>query len=1044
MEQPQTPVNAGQRLLTNVVDEVAQFNPQKRVGVIPNNLEPSQGFRDVSFGDLARAVNALSWWIEKQIGKAENNETVAYMGRNDILYLIFILACNKTGYKPLLPSGRLSNEAYQHILGVTECRKFFYSHDKERQVSDMKEFLNDTDFYEVPATADILNCSNVPEPYPFIKTFAEAEDDVAFIIHSSGTTGMPKPVPLTHGFVATLDSVGFLPIPAGRRVAAPNDPSSNNLVLVTTPFFHLMGLYGLTCAIFHNTPFVNLPDKPVSVDLVLDTIRATNPTITMLAPAVLEDISQTQAGLDCLGTLNAVIYAGAPLAADIGNRIVPYTKVVTLLGSSEMGIISSLVPEGDGNWGYFEWNPAYGVEMQHRGEGLYEFVIPRRENSRAIHGIFHTFPDKTEYASNDLFVQHPSNPTLWKYHGRFDDVIVLSNGEKLNPVTLEKMVECHPKIGRAVVIGQGRFQTSLLVEPHWNEHEKAIDEAAFIDEIWSIVERANETVPNYGRITKTMIKLSSPEKPFKTTPKGTTQRRAVNRDYKEEIDAIYASADQQLNRSLPEIITLDNITQYVNETVCSLLERETIDNNEDLYSAGLDSLQTIQLATILRNAVSCQVPAGDRPRITAQHIYAHSTVTQLAVFLLKVIAGDSIASIPRHGMIQNMVAKYTEDIPTRPHSQAQLPATSTVILTGSTGSLGAYLLHTLLTNKSVSKVYCFNRSDAQSRQIQSFKEKGLDASPLSDPSRVEFLKVSFGEPHFGIDDTKYTSLLNTVDLIIHNAWKVNFNHPLESFEDPHIKGVREFISFSLESKYNAHLSFVSSVATVGAWTSEMGAVVPELPLEDDTAVLKQGYGESKHVSERMCVIASKKAQVPTTIFRVGQIAGPTTKSGLWNPDEWLPTIVATSKALGKVPSDLGSMPIDWVPVDKLAQITVEALQTRRRSLTETPNAFFHLMNPNHTAWSSLIPAIESKYNTQTVPFGEWISDLESIKNPSDQDVREKPALKLLDFYRGLLSAEAMLSADISVERTKVASETMKGLGPISVGLMENWIEQWGF
>lgn len=94
----------------------------------------------------------------------------------------------------------------------------------------------------------------------------------------------------------------------------------------------------------------------------------------------------------------------------------------------------------------------------------------------------------------------------------------------------------------------------------------------------------------------------------------------------------------------------------------------------------------------------------------------------------------------------------------------------------------------------------------------------------------------------------------------------------------------------------------------------MGAVVPELPLEDDTAVLKQGYGESKHVSERMCVIASKKAQVPTTIFRVGQIAGPTTKSGLWNPDEWLPTIVATSKALGKVPSDLSSMPIDWVPV----------------------------------------------------------------------------------------------------------------------------------
>ncbi|KAE8375247.1 hypothetical protein BDV26DRAFT_299832 [Aspergillus bertholletiae] len=1044
MEQPQIPLNAGERLLTNVVDEVAKYSPQKRVCIIPNGLEVSQGFRDMSFGELAHTVNALSWWIEEQIGKAEKNETVAYMGRNDIFYLIFILACNKTGYTPLLPSTRLSDEAYQHILGVTECHKFFYSHDKERQISEMKKLLKDTEFYEVPATADILNSSNTPEPYPVTKTFTAAENDVAFIIHSSGTTGMPKPVPLTHGFVGTLDSVAFLPAPAGRRVASPSDPGFSNLVLATTPFFHLMGLYCFVTAIFHNTPFANLPDKPVSVDLVMDTIYATKPNTALLAPAILDDISQIQTGLDCLSTLNTVIYAGAPLATEIGNRILPYTKLMTLIGSSEMGIISSLVPEGEDNWGYFEWHPAYGVEMQHRGDELYELVIPRRPTSRAIHGIFHTFPDRTEYASKDLFVSHPSNPKLWKYHGRFDDVIVLSNGEKLNPVTLENMVESHPKVHRVVVIGQGRFQTSLLVEPYWDQQGEAMDEPAFRDEIWPVVEQANETVPNYGRIAKMMIKLSSRDKPFKTTPKGTTQRQAVNKDYKEEIDAFYASADQQLNRSLPETISLANITRYVNEVVCSLLNKETINNDDDLYSSGLDSLQTIQLATILRNAISLQAPVGDRPQITAQHIYAHSTVTQLAHFLLKTVTGDSLTSISHHERVQHIVVKYTEDIPARLLPQIQLPPTSTVILTGSTGSLGTYLLHSLLINSSISKVYCFNRSDAQSRQIQSFKGKGLDATPLSDASRVEFLKVSFGEPHFGIDDTKYTSLLNKVDLIIHNAWKVNFNHPLESFEDPHIKGVREFISFSLESKYNAHLSFVSSVSTIGAWTSDMGPVVPELPFENADAVLKQGYGESKHVAERMCTIASRKACIPTTIFRVGQIAGPTTKSGLWNPDEWLPTIVATSKALGKVPNDIGSMPIDWVPVDTLAQITVEALQTRRRTLTKTPNAFFHLMNPHHAKWSSLIPAIECKYKTKTVPFSEWIRDLESIKNPSDQDVRDKPALKLLDFYRGLASDEGLLSATISVERTKEASETMRGLGPVSAELMEIWIEQWGF
>jgi hypothetical protein len=79
-----------------------------------------------------------------------------------------------------------------------------------------------------------------------------------------------------------------------------------------------------------------------------------------------------------------------------------------------------------------------------------------------------------------------------------------------------------------------------------------------------------------------------------------------------------------------------------------------------------------------------------------------------------------------------------------------------------------------------------------------------------------------------------------------------------------------------------------------------------------------------------------------------------------------------------------------------------------------------------------------------VSFDEWIKELEGIKNPSDQEIRDKPALKLLDFYRGLTSTEGMLSADVSVKRTKEVSEAMRGLGPVTNDLMANWIGQWGF
>lgn len=92
----------------------------------------------------------------------------------------------------------------------------------------------------------------------------------------------------------------------------------------------------------------------------------------------------------------------------------------------------------------------------------------------------------------------------------------------------------------------------------------------------------------------------------------------------------------------------------------------------------------------------------------------------------------------------------------------------------------------------------------------------------------------------------------------------------------------------------------------------------------------------------------------------------------------------------------------------------------------------------------MIPAIKDKYPVQTVPVNDWIEELENIKNPSDEDVREKPALKILDFYRGLAGGKEMLSAEISVSRTKEASKTMAALGPINRDEMMNWLNQWNF
>jgi nucleoside-diphosphate-sugar epimerase len=628
-------------------------------------------------------------------------------------------------------------------------------------------------------------------------------------------------------------------------------------------------------------------------------------------------MSQSEEALECIRALDFICFGGAPLAPEIGKKLSQYTELRTVIGSSEMGIINSFVPQGEGNWGYFEWNPAYNIDMQPIGDGLYELVIPRTQHSRLMHGVFHTFPTLTEYRSKDLFVKHASNDLLWKYHGRLDDVIVLSNGEKLNPVTLEKMVEDHPSIHRALLIGQGRFQSALLVEP--TQGAKLVDdEKLFIESIWPQVEKANEMVPNYGRVMKNMIRLSAPEKPFKLTSKGTTQRHAVNKDYSQEVDDLYAAQDDQLEMQLPSPVDLESMKGYLHKVISILSGEPNLGNGDDLYSIGMDSLRTIQLSKILKTAVRADNPDLNIDFINLQNVYAHSTVDRLAEMMMRGLAGETATTIKfsRAEKIANLISKYTSDLPIRSVKPSQGAEASTVILTGSTGSLGTYLLHSLLNQRNVTKVYCFNRTeDAATRQAESFQSKGLPASPLFDSNKVEFLHVSFGESQFGLPSAKYQSLLERVDLIIHNAWKVNFNHQVESFEHPHLFGMREFVNLSINGRHNAHIAFISSVSTIGGWVSDtMGPVVPEVPMMSIEQVLEQGYGESKFVGESICVEASRKAGVPTSIFRVGQIAGPDTQMGLWNPHEWIPTLVATSKAMGKVPAELGGYAIDWVSV----------------------------------------------------------------------------------------------------------------------------------
>ncbi|TKX20647.1 AMP-binding enzyme-like protein 1 [Elsinoe australis] len=1031
--------------LPKVVDEIAENHPDQTWMYIPKNDNVRNGYREVSFSRLARVVNKMARWIERTVGTSDSRETIAYMGTNDTRYIITVLAALKTGYKIMLTSTRNSVEGQRSLVKATDCKKFLYSTELKKQVASIEDADTHLDMYQIPEFEEILKQQEGGEHYE--GRFSDDPNEPAIIIHTSGSTGLPKPIPLRNGYLATVYRIYHTPTP---RHTVAKKIWDERPIFAALPWFHAMGLFMMLRSLYNHGPLVLLPSAvSPNAEGTIEMIKAAKPKHGFFAPSILEDMVEIEGGLEALNSMEDVYFAGAPLSHEVGDRIarLPGTKLQTIIGSTEAGITDSFVNEADEDWEYFEWCPYTGAELHPQGDGLSELVIKNQHG--ILQGAFFSFPDAEEWRTKDLYEEHPKKPGLWRYKGRNDDVIVLSNGEKFGPVDLEKTVEAHPAVKGALVVGQGRFQAGVLIEPE-SRHAKEAQEdpGAFIDTIWPAVEKGNGTVAAHGRVFKSKIAIAKPDKPFVRVAKGSIMRRQTNNLYEREIDALYSNesyADQ--------IATLDPSAtdEQIKSTVRTALGLalpdvpSDIDDTADLFNYNIDSLGVLGLASALNHAM----PHGENI-IKPRTLYSNPTINGIVSAISSLLHGSQTTTKSRKDRMSALLSNYTSHLPPR-IVPSPTPQSHTVILTGSTGSLGTYILAVLIASPHIKKIYCLNRSaSAASRQTTALSSRSLP----SDLSKVEFLHApSLGEPRFGLKEAKYVELRDTATVFLHNAWAVDFNMSLESFEDPHIKGVWRAVEFSAGARYTPRIVFVSSIASVGNWYGNVGKgsgkAVPEELLGDDEVALPQGYGESKHVAGKLLDAAAETSGVPATVVRVGQLAGPVEGHGEWNRQEWLPSLVSSSQALGKVPRRLGNMDVvDWVPVDVAARVMVELATGEKvdEKMVDERAGIFHLVNPKTVSWQELCPVVQEYYkgkgvDLEAVGFGEWLEALKKVP-ATREDAERVPGVKLVDFYEGLAAPQGL--PRLMTEKTEASSDTLRNSEPVTAAMMKKWLDQWAF
>lgn len=231
-------MRTGQRLLSSLVDEIAQSDPHRILYSIPKSKDISSGFQDINAKGFARAVDRCSWYLEKNLGHGHDFPTLTYMGPQDVIYAILILACIKTGYKLLLSSPRNTIEAHLSLLEKTDCGTFLLPPNFPLPIVKQILAARQMRVVEIPSTQHWIE-DGLEEPYHYTKTFADARSEPFVVLHTSGSTGMPKPIIQTHGTLSPLDAFEKLP---SLGQSPPTRPCAQESVCISPfPSFTVLG-----------------------------------------------------------------------------------------------------------------------------------------------------------------------------------------------------------------------------------------------------------------------------------------------------------------------------------------------------------------------------------------------------------------------------------------------------------------------------------------------------------------------------------------------------------------------------------------------------------------------------------------------------------------------------------------------------------------------------------------------------------------------------------------------------------------------------------
>ena len=435
---------------------------RRRATISPNleavvDLAAEQRF---SYAELNARVNAMCHALAD--AGVREGDRVALLMFNGIEFAESFYAVAKLGAVTVPLNWRLVAEELAFILKDSGAGSLIFGtdfaetvadiHDRGADGSDVTNWIEAGDAGERQAWslpyAEFRAGGDTSEP-----EIAGADDDLAFIMYTSGTTGLPKGV--MHSHATAFASLS--------NVLATIDMRERDRYLNALPLFHVGALTPLMSNLFCGSSVVLMRQfDPVAMWEVIEAERITG---TLAVPAMLNFMLAVP-GIDSrdISTLRGIISGASPVPVALIERYFEIgIEILQVYGLTEsggpgcfLGSADALARAGSTGRGYLMTDirviDANGNDVPPGEPGQ---ILLRGDHNMIGYwnrpdATAETLKDGWLYTGDVAIRDEDGFVTI---HDRIKDVVI-SGGENVYPAEVENVLLQHPDISDVAVIGQ--------------------------------------------------------------------------------------------------------------------------------------------------------------------------------------------------------------------------------------------------------------------------------------------------------------------------------------------------------------------------------------------------------------------------------------------------------------------------------------------------------------------------------------------------------------------------------------------------------------